>query len=930
MKKNYAYTFESNQPKWRQLCLAFCSLCLFITQFVPNIAQAANTHDENLSKVEDLANSTKAEDQFAVRIDYGGYAKQLDCDRNPVTLNAYVTLNGEEIKEGITYSWTGPDSYYPPQQAVRVNEPGEHTLVATHVATGATATATLTVTRMPDPVGSAGPDKVLTRENPTVTIEGSVADDFYEVMWFAIDGGNIVSGRYTLNPVVDAPGTYHMVITDRLSKCRTVDEVVVTKAEDALVARIGNGGVLQIDCYGTPIKVYPYVTLNGDEVKEGLTYSWSGPNDYKSEERVATFSEPGDYTLVVTHTATGLTSTATHAISQIPKPEGSAGPDKVLTRDNPTVTLEGSVINNSGTPIWLASDGGNFVSGYRTLNPVVDAPGTYTLILRNGRGCTSEYTVKVTREDEENTFTASIGFTNVPVLDCAGSNSVTMIAFTKFTGYTYEGNFTYKWSGPNGFTAEGKYATVTEPGDYTLVVTETIGNLTASSSHTISPPMYPTGSAGPDKKLTCQNSTVTLEGSGSNDAVIWLASHGGNIVSGERTFTPVVNAPGIYTMIITNSKSGCKVEDVVKVTREEELTVNATGGQLDCSTGTVQLRASSSAEGATYSWTGPNGFTSTAQNPVVKVAGTYTLTVADTAGSCSASTSAVVTPASTEVEITQHVIDFNSKPRGLISSIDTEAGPVALMGRKRNADGNYAPENYAAIFDTQDPTGDDVNLYTVDWGNALIINQYQNNVPDANRWGGELILDFSAIGPVTMESMKVVGMDNYEQMSWVYLYDGDGKELNKVYLRPLGINSMQTVSLGNTRGVMKMKVVLDGRNSMQEYSGSAAIDDIKFHRETTTSSPCQNVAENITHALAYPTAFSDQAKVEFIVRETENYSLSLYDTQGMLIARLKEGTARAGEMTTVEVSGRNLKEGMYLARLMTDSGAKTFRLILKR
>ncbi|WP_299701235.1 T9SS type A sorting domain-containing protein [uncultured Pontibacter sp.] len=594
--------------------------------------------------------------------------------------------------------------------------------------------------------------------------------------------------------------------------------------------------------------------------------------------------------------------------------------------DDATVTLQG---NSRGdvTPMWVASNGGNIVSGANTLTPVVDAAGTYTLTLTHISGCTMQDEAVVTRE--ENTFTARI-FSSPIRFTCPGPNHATLDGYAIFNEEYVSEGITYQWSGPNGFSSNNRRVGVTEPGEYTLVVTDTNRNLTASASLVINPPMQPTGSAGPDKVLTSQNSTVTLEGSGSESAVIWFASDGGNIVSGERSFNPVVDAPGTYTMRVTNVRTSCTFEDTVKVTREEELTVSATGGKLDCATASVQLMGSSSAEGAIYSWTGPNGYTSTEQNPIVKVAGDYTLTVTDPASGSTASTSVVVTPVSTEMEVTNHTIDFDSEKRGLITSIETEAGPVALMGRKRNGDGSYSPENYAAIFDTQDPTGDDTNLYTTNWGNALIINEYHNDLPDATRWGGELILDFSAIGPVTMESMNVVGMDVYEQMSWVYLYDADGKELNKVYLKPLGMNSKQTVNLGNTRGVMMMKVVLDGRNSMDEFSGSAAIDDIKFHVETTVENPCEVAASNITHSKAYPTSFSDQATLEFIVRETENYSINLYDTQGMLVKQLRSGIAKAGELTTVELNGRELKEGMYFARLVSDSGSQTFKLILKR
>ncbi|MDX5417736.1 MAG: T9SS type A sorting domain-containing protein [Hymenobacteraceae bacterium] len=692
------------------------------------------------------------------------------------------------------------------------------------------------------------------------------------------------------------------------------------------MARIGDGSVKQIDCDGNPITLYAYVTLNGNEINEGVTYSWTGPNDYKSTERSITITEGGDYTLSATHTSSGITSTATQSVSQMPKPEGSAGPDKVLTRDTPTATLEGSVVNNSGEPIWLASDGGNFVSGYRTLNPVVDAPGTYTLILRNGRGCTTEYTVKVTREEE---FYVRIT-NNLPQFNC-DREPLTLYSTSTLNGNEVEEGIAYSWTGPDGYKSDVQNTTVTVAGTYTLEATHIATGLTSTTSIEVGQYTVPEGSAGPNKRLTCNNPTVTLEGSVINNSGSprWHAGYeGGNIVSGHETLNPVVDAPGTYYLVLNSGR--CTTLYSVVVTRDEELIVSATGGQLDCTTGTIQLTGSSSAEGATYSWMGPNDYESTEQNPVVKVAGTYTLTAADPAGGCSASTSVVVTPSSTQVEITQHTIDFNIKPRGLISSIDTEAGPVTITGRKRLPDGTYASENYAAIFDSQDPTGDDTNLYTVDWGQVLIINQYQDNYPDATQWGGELILDFSEIGPVTMESFKVVGMDNFEDLSWVYLYDGDGKELNKVYLKPLGMNSKQLVHLGNTRGVMKMKVVLDGRDGSNDLAGSAAIDDIKFHKETVNSSPCKTEVSNITHAMAYPTSFSDNAKIEFIVRETENYTINLYDTQGMLIKQLQSGSARAGELTRVELSGRELKEGMYLARLVSDSGSQTFKLILKR
>src|SRR5690606_16951813 len=104
-------------------------------------------------------------------------------------------------------------------------------------------------------------------------------------------------------------------------------------------------------------------------------------------------------------------------------------------------------------------------------------------------------------------------------------------------------------------------------------------------------------------------------------------------------------------------------------------------------------------------------------------------------------------------------------------------GLVGVTARKRNADGTYAFGNHAALFDTQAPTGDDTDLYTTDWGLAAIINQDQTDVPNDNQWGGEIIFNFADIGPVTMQSLKALDIDSYENMSWVYLYDAAGNEL---------------------------------------------------------------------------------------------------------------------------------------------------------
>ncbi|WP_276499624.1 T9SS type A sorting domain-containing protein [Pontibacter litorisediminis] len=684
-----------------------------------------------------------------------------------------------------------------------------------------------------------------------------------------------------------------------------------------------------ISCDNKEVTLIAVSYLNGNVTKEGISYNWAGPDGFTSTADKVVATEAGEYQVTIRNAA-GLSASTKYMVRGI---DGAAGEDKVLRRTDSFIELEASTWGLFISPSWTASDGGNIVYGADTFTPLVNAPGTYTLTLTSQTtGCTMQDQVVVTSENVPlEDFEARIDKLTPKVLKCTHpTTSLSGYAWVN-SNQVYRG-LDYEWYGPDGFISNEMSITVSLAGDYILTLTDQISGTSDSDTVTVSGPNYPTGSAGPDKKLTCKNSTVTLEGSGSQQ-VVWFASDGGNIVSGAQTLSPVVDAPGTYTMVITGISSGCKFEDVVMVTREEELTVSATGGKLDCTTSSVQLTASSDKEGLTYSWTGPNGYTSTEQNPIVSVAGDYTVTVANPETGCTATRTVVVTPESTELLVERCLIDFNEEKKGLISTINTELGPVAVVGRKRNEGYpiSFAPENHAAIFDSQAPTGDDADLYTRDWGNVLIVNKDLSDVPDDNQWGGELILDFSAIGPVTMESVKVLDIDAYEDESWVYLYDGEDKKINSFKLKALGNNSQQTQSLGNTMGVMKMKVVFDGKRDPSRLSGSGAIDDIRFYKQEVVASPCQNVLQQeALQAIAYPTTFSDKATVQFTLQDTGDYSVNLYDTQGNLVKELRTGTAMANEQIRIEVEAGNLKEGMYLARIVSPAGSKTLKLILKR
>ncbi|MBL0046066.1 MAG: hypothetical protein IPP33_17245 [Flavobacteriales bacterium] len=92
-------------------------------------------------------------------------------------------------------------------------------------------------------------------------------------------------------------------------------------------------------------------------------------------------------------------------------------------------------------------------------------------------------------------------------------------------------------------------------------------------------------------------------------------------------------------MLTVTGANGCTSTAEAQVEQDSTLPgAQATGGNLTCSNVSVQLGGSGN---GTFSWSGPNGFTSTQQNPVVGTAGTYVLTVTGSNG-CSSTAQAIV------------------------------------------------------------------------------------------------------------------------------------------------------------------------------------------------------------------------------------------------------------------------------------------------
>jgi hypothetical protein len=96
---------------------------------------------------------------------------------------------------------------------------------------------------------------------------------------------------------------------------------------------------------------------------------------------------------------------------------------------------------------------------------------------------------------------------------------------------------------------------------------------------------------------------------------------------------------------------------------------------------------------------------------------------------------------------------------------------------------------------------------------------------------------------------------------------------------------------------------------------------------TSTVAPESAAKAGSTQELeVYPNPVRDKAHVSFSLTKDEGYSLNLYDMRGSLLRKLGNGTAQAGQRYEFEVDVHLLPEGIYIARLITDSHMQMVRI----
>lgn len=209
-----------------------------------------------------------------------------------------------------------------------------------------------------------------------------------------------------------------------------------------------------------------------------------------------------------------------------------------------------------------------------------------------------------------------------------GTNAVTCENPTGFieanAAVSGTASYVINWYQDNNFIGSGSVISGVGGGNYMceVVVDGNVGSCQVSEFWTIVEDFeYPEIEIGPVSKIDCLHPSVILNASVLDpfDAVSWLGPNGFS----SNDLNPSVSEIGSYHLTVVGS-NGCESTAAINVEEDfHELEVSLQIPTLNCSSQGSVIQHTTDAVIVSYSWLGPNGFSSSAAFPIVTEAGNY-------------------------------------------------------------------------------------------------------------------------------------------------------------------------------------------------------------------------------------------------------------------------------------------------------------------
>jgi gliding motility-associated-like protein len=401
---------------------------------------------------------------------------------------------------------------------------------------------------------------------------------------YTLNPGGITGTSFTVSPAVT---TIYTISGTSTAGCIGSRTVAINVNSNPTISISSNAPV----CAGSVLTF---------SVNPLTVYNWTGPNGFASALQTPSIINSstlnsGTYSLTVLN-AVGCSASGTIAVTVNPRPQ-------ILVNSNSPVC--------AGNPLQLNSSGGSSVSwsgpgafSSLTYSPIIASAsasnaGVYTATVTDINGCTN----------------TSVTAVVVNPLPPAIANNPTACVNGNLS-FTSGGGTAYSWQGPIGFNSAQQNPTlngvlISNGGQYTVTVTSAAGcTNTAISNATVHPLPNPTAA---NNSPICANGSVSLTASG-GVAYAWV---GPNAYTSPLQNPVITNAQtltsGSYSVLVTSAQT-CTNIAVTNVVVNALPVPTLTSNSPICEGQNINLTALG---GTSYSWSGPNGFTSSNANPFI-------------------------------------------------------------------------------------------------------------------------------------------------------------------------------------------------------------------------------------------------------------------------------------------------------------------------
>ena len=562
----------------------------------------------------------------------------LTCITNTVNLSVTTVPTGTNY----AYSWSGPGTITNgTTDSPTVNADGSYVVTITDNMNGCVGNFTTTVgsNTIAPTLSLTANSLTTTCSTPTVTLNASSNADPNSTYSWSVSAGGTLNNTNTSNPIAGSGGVYDVAVTNTVNGCVSAPQSVTVTADANIPTFTLTSTSVSLTCLSSS----ETVTLTS--TSPDLTYSWSPAPSAGGTTSTPTFTTLGTYVCVITNTVNNCSTGA----AQVTVTSNTTAPTMVIPAGVLTCSLTTTTLSGVSTPtIGLSySWSGPGIVGSTTSSSVdVNVAGNYDVTLLDAaNGCTNTISTSVTTNTTPPTLNVTATST---VLSCAISSS-TLSASTNVSSSP-------TWSTPSGPASNPVIAGIA--GDYIATVTDATNGCTTSYTLPVSgSTVAPTADAGISTAIPCGTPTVALNGTTTSTNVVtydWSGPNSGSIVSGNTTSNPIVMDPGVYTLTVTNTISGCSATATINVTQANvnaAFTANLNNGLTpldvnftDASTGVIN----------NYSWDfGDGSSTSPATNPNhTFTTGTYTVTLTVSSGPCvSTATTIIVVEDGLTIEI---------------------------------------------------------------------------------------------------------------------------------------------------------------------------------------------------------------------------------------------------------------------------------------